>query len=66
MPDTHDAHEEQPEAVSVPRRLPPDEVLRARPIKGPIDWAALSREHIARFPKIIAALAKYERNAQSR
>jgi hypothetical protein len=36
-------------------------VMRARPVKGAIDHAALSREHIARFPKILAALAKYER-----
>lgn len=33
-------------------------ILRARPIAGPIDHAALSREAIARFPKIRAALAK--------
>ena len=33
-------------------------VLRARPVKGEIDHAALSREFIARFPKIRAALAK--------
>jgi len=38
----------------------PDEekILRARPVKGEIDHAALSREFIARFPKIRAALAK--------
>ena len=33
-------------------------ILRARPVKGEIDHAALSREFIARFPKIRAALAK--------
>jgi hypothetical protein len=35
-----------------------DEVLRARPVVGDIDYAELSREHIARYPKIRAALAK--------
>jgi hypothetical protein len=33
-------------------------VLRARPVKGPIDYADLSREHIARYPKIRARLAE--------
>jgi hypothetical protein len=38
----------------------PDEkkILRARPVKGEIDYAELSREHMARYPKIRAALAK--------
>jgi len=38
----------------------PDErkILRARPVKGKIDYAELSREHIARYPKIRAALAR--------
>jgi hypothetical protein len=38
----------------------PDEkkILRARPVNGEIDHAALSREFIVRFPKIRAALAK--------
>jgi sigma-70-like protein len=31
---------------------------RARPIKDKIDHAALTREIIARYPKILAALAK--------
>jgi len=34
------------------------EILRARPVKGKIDHAELSREFMARFPKIRAALAK--------
>jgi hypothetical protein len=34
------------------------QILRARPVKGKIDYAELSREHIARYPKIRAALAK--------
>jgi hypothetical protein len=33
-------------------------VLRARPVKGEVDHEALSREFIARFPKLRAALAK--------
>jgi hypothetical protein len=33
-------------------------VMRARPVKGEIDHTALSREFMARFPKIRAALAK--------
>jgi hypothetical protein len=33
-------------------------VLRATPVKGEIDWAELSREHIARYPKIRARLAE--------
>jgi hypothetical protein len=38
----------------------PDEkkILRARPVKGEVNHAALSREFMARFPKIRAALAK--------
>jgi len=33
-------------------------VLRARPLQGEVDHEALSREFMARFPKIRAALAK--------
>lgn len=33
-------------------------ILRARPVKGEIDHGALSREFMARFPRIRAALAK--------
>jgi hypothetical protein len=32
--------------------------LRAKPMKGEVDWAELSREHIARYPKIRARLAE--------
>jgi hypothetical protein len=35
-----------------------DKPLRARPIKGEVDHEALSREFMARFPKLRAALAK--------
>jgi hypothetical protein len=34
------------------------EVLRADPVKGEVDYARLIRDTIARFPKILAALAK--------
>ena len=40
------------------KRRPADAVLRARPVKGDIDHDALTREVIARFPKILAALAE--------
>jgi hypothetical protein len=33
-------------------------VLSAKPVKGKIDHEALTREIIARYPKILAALAK--------
>ena len=39
-------------------RRPAEVVLRARPVEGEIDYAKLSREHIAQYPKIRAALAK--------
>lgn len=40
------------------RRGGPSEVLRARPLEGDIDHEALTREILARFPKILAALAQ--------
>ncbi len=58
MPDTHDTHEKSPKPAAAPRQAAADEVLRARPVKGEIDHAALSREFMVRFPKIRAALAK--------
>lgn len=58
MPDTHDARDKQPKSEPVPRQPAADEVLRARPVKGEIDHKALSREFMARYPKIRAALAK--------
>jgi hypothetical protein len=33
-------------------------ILRAKPVKGEVDHEALSREFMARFPKLRAALAK--------
>jgi hypothetical protein len=35
-----------------------DRVLLARPMTGEVDWTELSREHIARYPKIRARLAE--------
>jgi hypothetical protein len=40
------------------RRVALGEILRARPIEGEVDYAGLTRDTIARFPKILAALAK--------
>ena len=39
------------------RRTARDNV-HARPVHGGVDWAELSREHIARYPKIRARLAE--------
>jgi hypothetical protein len=39
-------------------RRPANEILRARPVEGEVDREALTREIIARFPKILAALAE--------
>jgi len=58
MPDTHDTREKPPQPAAAPRQSAPDEVLRARPIKGKIDYAELIRDTMAKFPKILAALAK--------
>jgi hypothetical protein len=58
MSDTHDTRETMPKRQSPPRRPAPDEVLHARPVKGEIDYAELIRDTIARFPKILDALAK--------
>jgi hypothetical protein len=44
--------------VAAERRAAGGEILRARPVKGKVDHEALSREFMARFPKIRAALAK--------
>jgi hypothetical protein len=40
------------------RRNNSGEVLLTRPVTGDINYAELSREHIARYPKIRAVLAK--------
>ena len=40
------------------RRRAAPKALRARPVKGRIDYEQLSREHIRRYPKIRARLAE--------
>jgi hypothetical protein len=40
------------------KKVAAGKVLPARPVKAKIDYAELSREHLARYPKIRAALAK--------
>lgn len=40
------------------RQAAAKEIRYARPVVGEIDYAELSREHIARYPKIRAALAE--------
>ena len=44
--------------VDAKQRVAPTAVLRARPVTGEVDHEALSRGIIARFPKILAALAE--------
>jgi hypothetical protein len=44
--------------VDAKQRVAPTAVLRARPVEGAVDHEALTREIIARFPKILAALAE--------
>jgi hypothetical protein len=44
--------------LAVARRSEAAKVLRAKPVHGEVDHEALSREFIARFPKLRAALAK--------
>ncbi len=43
---------------SAKQRSEEKRILRARSVKGKIDYAELSREHIARYPKIRARLAE--------
>jgi hypothetical protein len=40
------------------RQPKPKDTLGAKSVKGKIDWAEFSREHIARYPKIRARLAE--------
>lgn len=44
--------------LAAERRGNHDQILRARPVAGEIDYEELIRDTIARFPKILAALAK--------
>ncbi|MBV8119647.1 MAG: hypothetical protein JO081_06895 [Alphaproteobacteria bacterium] len=39
-------------------RRPTNQILRARPVEGEVGYGELSREHIARYPKIRARLAE--------
>jgi len=58
MPDT-DKMRVKPKKPAAQQKQPSGEaVLRARPVKGDVDHAMLTRRIIARFPKILAALAK--------
>ena len=45
-------------ALAVERRAAADKIRHARPISGEIDYTELSREHMARYPKIRARLAE--------
>jgi len=57
--DTIDRTEPSAKPAEKPRKE--KKVLRAKPVKGEPDWAELGREHIARYPRIRAALAEAER-----
>ena len=56
MSDTHDTREKPIQSQPAPRVSAENEVLRAHPVKGKIDYAELIRETRARFPKIRARL----------
>ena len=45
-------------ALAETRQRASKKTLRAKSVKGEVDWAELSREHIARYPKIRARLAE--------
>jgi hypothetical protein len=54
--DTIDRNDTSAKPEAKPARK--EKVLRAKPVNGEVDWAELSREHIARYPKIRARLAE--------
>jgi hypothetical protein len=54
--DTIDRNDTSAKPEAKPARK--EKVLRAKPVKGEVDHEALSREFIAKFPKLRAALAK--------
>ena len=56
MPNDIETKKQAAKPAAKPRSK--DAVLRARPIEGEVDHSALTREIIAKFPKILAALAK--------
>jgi hypothetical protein len=54
--DTIDRDETPVKPAAKPRGK--DKVLRAKPLKGEVDHAALTEKIIARFPNILKALAE--------
>jgi hypothetical protein len=58
MPDTHETSKKSATSATEEQKRKPKAVLRAPPVKDKIDHAGLTRRIIARFPKILAALAK--------
>lgn len=58
MPDTHETREKHLKPEAAPGQDEAGEILRGRPVQEKIDHRSLTREIIARFPKILAALAK--------
>jgi hypothetical protein len=48
--------------LSCERCAAAEQIRRAHPVHGKIDYAKLSREHLARYPQIRAALAKMSRD----
>lgn len=66
MRDKRDTSSHESKTTATPRQPEPGEVLRARPVKGPIDYTALIRECRQRYPKILATLADYERRCRER
>ena len=58
MSDTRINRKIRPKSPPKQQQVAAPEAPRARPVKGKIDYAELSREHLKRYPKIRAALAK--------
>jgi hypothetical protein len=58
MPESREIRKSRPVSSTERRPAITTEVLRARPVPGAIDHRGLTRRIIARFPKILAALAK--------
>ncbi|HTV45953.1 MAG TPA: hypothetical protein VMF05_11600 [Stellaceae bacterium] len=58
MANTQEISKQHPKSGTTPRQRAEKEILRARPVEGEVDHGALTREIIARFPNILAELAK--------
>jgi len=58
MPDTDKMRVKAKKPAAQQKQASGEAVLRARPVEGDVDRAMLTRRIIARFPKILAALAK--------